>query len=118
MTAHFNRATHAAAPDPFTAYTPAGTPQTVWAYNGGITRRAVVVYARYMAEPRFEREPTLDELRLIVDYCHHYINAPCLVETDELRILRSAILFVETPHELSGWLWGCGTIGIAVLGGL
>jgi hypothetical protein len=144
---HFNRATHAdpyrngnGNGDPFTAYTAAfscfaaedplstdpgraanmktGTPQTVWSYNGGLTRAAVVVYARYMREPRFEREPTADELRLIVDYCAHYIHAPCLVETDELRLLRLAIVRVTTPEQLAGWLWGCSTIGIAVLGGL
>jgi hypothetical protein len=105
---------------PYTTYTSAGTPQTVWVYNGGRTRSAIVVYACYLRDPLYEREPTSDEIRLIVDYCEYWINAPCLVyPADELRLLRLAILRVQTAEQLSGWLWGCSSIGLGnVLGGL
>lgn len=101
-------------------YTDQGTPQTVWAYNGGRTRHAIVVYACYIRDPRFEREPTADEIRLIVDYCDYWINAPCLVyPADEIRLLRLSILRVQTAEQLAGWLWGCSSIGLGnVLGGL
>jgi hypothetical protein len=100
------------------AYTEAGTPQTVWAYNGGSTRRAAVVYACHMRDPMYEREPAPDELRLIVEYCEHFINAPCWVfPADEIRLLRLSILRVRTTEQLTGWLWLCGEIGLGpVLG--
>jgi len=98
--------------DLYQPYTAAGTPQSVWAYNGGITRHAVVVYACYIRDPRFEREPTPDEIRTIVEYCHHWIHAPILSQPrDELHLLRLAILRVTTAEQLAGWLWGCEQVG-------
>jgi hypothetical protein len=106
--------------DLYQPYTSAGTPVTVWSYNGGRTRHAVVVYACYIRDPRFEREPTPDEIRLIVDYCDYWINAPLLVQPrDELHLLRLAIVRVTTAEQLAGWLWGCSSIGLGnVLGGI
>lgn len=104
--------------DIYRAYTEAGTPQHFFAYNGGAARTAVRVYARYMGDPMFEREPTPDEIRTIAAYCEYFINAPCWVyPADEIRLLRLSILRVETASQLTGWLWGCHTIGIGpVLG--
>lgn len=104
--------------DLYRAYTAAGTPETLRAYNGGITRHAVVVYSCYMRDPLYEREPTGAELRLIVDYCAYFIQAPCwVIPAAEIAILRRALLWVETPQELAGWLWGCSQNGIGpVLG--
>jgi hypothetical protein len=105
--------------DLYQPYTDAGTPQTVWAYNGGRTRHAIVVYACYIRDPRFEREPTADEIRLIVEYCAYFIHAPCLFVSDELCALRETIVYVETAEQLAGWLWGCASLGLGnVLGGL
>jgi hypothetical protein len=106
-------------PDLYAPYTAHGTPQSVWAYNGGSTRHAVVVYACYMRDPMYEPEPTPDEMRLIVEYCDYWIHAPLLVQPrDELHLLRLAILRVQTAEQLAGWLWGCASIGLGnVLGG-
>jgi hypothetical protein len=106
--------------DLYAPYTASGTPQSVWAYNGGATRHAVVVYACYMRDPRFEREPTPDEIRTIAEYCAYFISAPILSQPrDELHLLRLAILRVQTAEQLAGWLWGCEQIGLGnVLGGL
>ncbi len=98
--------------DLYQPYTAAGTPQTVWLYNGGRTRAAVVVYACYIRDPLYEREPSADEIRLLVEYCHHWINAPLLVQPrHELRELRLAILRVTTAEQLAAWLWGCEQAG-------
>lgn len=106
--------------DLFAGYTRAGTPQSVWAYNGGVTRHAIVVYACYIRDPLYEREPAPDEIRLIVEYCAYWINAPCLIfPADEIRLLRLAIQRVQTTEQLTGWLWGCSQVGLGnVLGGL
>jgi hypothetical protein len=109
--------------DLYQPYTAAGTPQTVWSYDslprgakargGGRTRHAIVVYACYIRDPLYEREPTADEVRQIVEYCDYWINAPCLVyPADELSLLRLSILRVTTAEQLAGWLWACGTIGL------
>jgi hypothetical protein len=105
--------------DLYAPYTSSGTPQTVWAYNGGNTRRAVVVYACYIRDPMYEREPTAAEMRLLVEYCSYWINAPILVQPrHELRELRLAIVRVTTAEQLANWLEGVAGIGLGnVLGG-
>jgi len=95
----------------YQAYTDAGTPETVWSYNGGITRRAVVVYVCHMRDPIYERAPSPRELRLLADYCDYWINAPCFVmPADEIRILRLSVLRVRTVEQLTGWLWCCQSV--------
>ena len=101
-------------------YTDAGTPYSSWVYNGGATREDIVVYARYMRDPMTEREPSAAEIRRIAEFCAYWIHAPCwTMPADELRLLRLAILRVQTAEQLAGWLWGCASIGLgSVLGGL
>jgi hypothetical protein len=65
-------------------------------------------------------------MRTIAAYCEYFIGAPCWIyPAEEIRLLRLAILRVAIPPcgsgqalaQLTGWLWGCHTIGIGpVLG--
>jgi len=90
-----------------------GLPLHYWGHRDGATRAAILVYVRHMADPRFEPEPTADELRLVVEYCAYFINAPCWKwPKHELGMLRASIEHVKTAHELATWLWGCSSIGI------
>jgi hypothetical protein len=90
-----------------------GLPLHSMGHHGGRTKDAILVYVRHMADSRFEPEPTADELRLVVEYCAYFINAPCWKwPAHELKMLRASIEHVKTPHELATWLWGCGEIGI------
>lgn len=106
--------------DLYQPYTAAGTPRSSFTYNGGLTRRAILVYVRYINDPLTEREPDDAELRLLAEYCAYWIHAPCLVyPADELRLLRLSILRVTSAEQLAGWLWGVSSIGLGnVLGGI
>lgn len=94
-------------------YGSAGLPLHYSAHLGDPTWRAVLAYKRYIADPILEREPPADELRLVVEYCAYFLNAPCwLMPVEELALLRASIVHVKTAHELANWLWGCVQIGI------
>jgi hypothetical protein len=107
------------AADLYAPYTAAGTPRSSFTYNGGATRRAYLVYVRYINDPLTERAPTADEIRTLAEYCEYWIGAPCWVfPADDLRLLRLSILRVTTAEQLAGWLWGVASIGLGnVLGG-
>jgi hypothetical protein len=93
------------------SYGELGLPTTY--YRQESTRAAILVYVRHMADPRFEPAPTAAELRLVVEYCAYFINAPCWkYPARELRMLRASIEHVKSAHELATWLWGCVQIGI------
>jgi hypothetical protein len=97
-----------------------GTPQSYLAYNGGVTRPALLIFRCYMQEPILERPPTIDEMRLLCEYCAYWINQPGLIFPPEvLAVLRYEIERIKTPYELAVWRDGCKkAFGLEPLGGL
>jgi hypothetical protein len=98
-------------PDLYTRY---GIPLTAHAY--GPTRAAIAAYIAYRDDPIFAPAPTDAQVRLIAQYCQHYIAAPLFTcPADELRRLRREVDHIRTVRELADWLWDCRRIGIEPL---
>jgi hypothetical protein len=93
-----------------------GAPYSCLSYNGGVCSYAIRVTLRHLAEPIMERAPTSAELRLVCEYCHYYIEAPCFVtHKADLAMLRKQIEHVRSVQELERWLYECAGIGIEPL---
>jgi hypothetical protein len=96
-----NRATHA---DPF-----AGLCQRN-------TDTAIAAFTAYRADPIMEPRPTLQQIRLVAQYCEEYIWSPSYCyPTEELADLRRRVAYIATLRDLADWLWDCRRIGIEPL---
>src|SRR3954467_7623402 len=99
-------------PNLYTRYAPPGLPPLT-AHVTGPPRAAIAAYQAYCADPIFQPAPTLDEVRLVAQYCQEFVNAPLFTNpADELRQLRAAVVQIRTVKELADWLWDCRAIGI------
>jgi hypothetical protein len=97
-------------------YGKAGLPLHYEGHLGGATQAAILTYRRYIAEPIMQPAPSLDELRLVLEYCAYFVRAPAWTwPKDELALLRASIEHVKTAQELSDWLRRCKRIGIEPL---
>lgn len=102
-------------PDLYTHY---GLPLTAHVYEP--TRSAIAAYIAHRDDPIFVREPDAAQVRLVAEYCQHYINARepfghFTYPADELADLRIRVTRIRTVGELAGWLWDCRRIGIEPL---
>lgn len=83
------------------------------AHVTGPAGAAIAAYKAYCADPIFAPAPTPAEVRLIAEYCEHYISSSLLTyPADELRQLRQAVVQIRTVKQLADWLWDCRRIGI------
>jgi hypothetical protein len=97
-----NRVTHATIPLIADAYAP--------------TQAAIAAYIAYRDDPVMEPAPTDAQVRLVAQYCQHYISAPLFTyPADELRRLRWEVEHIRTADDLARWLWDCRRIGIEPL---
>jgi hypothetical protein len=95
-------------PDLFARY---GLPLTAHVY--GPAAAAIAAYKAYRADPIFAPEPTAAQVRLVAEYCEHYISSSLFTyPADELAQVRAAIVQIRTLRELADWLWDCRRIGI------
>jgi hypothetical protein len=82
----------------------------------GPTRAAIAAYIAFRDDPVMEPAPTPDQVRLVAQYCQHYIQAPMFTcPAYELAQLRDAVMYIRTVQELADWLWDCRRIGIEPL---
>jgi hypothetical protein len=97
-----NRATHATLP--------------LAAHTDAPTRCAIAAYLAYTADPVMEPRPTLQQVRLVAQYCEEYIWSPDFAYVSpELAELRRRVEHICTLRELADWLWDCRAIGIEPL---
>jgi hypothetical protein len=102
----------------FSPYYPSGLPCGYRTFDGGVVRRAVLLYARYMHDPFYEPIPSRAQMRLLCEYCCYFIHAPCYDRAFPQEIichLRTQIEYVKLPHELANWLAGAAEIGVRPL---
>jgi hypothetical protein len=88
-------------PDLYTRY---GLPTTAHVY--GPTRAAIAAYRAWRNDPIFVPPPTLDQVRLLAEYCQDFIGE-YTYPLDELKELRQRVLLIKTLTELADWLWDC-----------
>ena len=78
----------------------------------GKLKDAVELYINYSVYKRTYPYPTQEQLKLVVDYLTHHINAPCWSDSPELQSLRSSVKELKTVEDISSWLMDCVQIGL------
>jgi hypothetical protein len=100
-------------PDLYTRY---GLPSTAQEPNGSPLRAAIAAFRAWSHDPIFVPLPTVEQVRLLAEYCQDYIRAPVFTyPAQELAVLRAMVVQIRTVRQLADWLWECRRIGIEPL---
>jgi hypothetical protein len=70
------------------------------------TDAAIAAYRAWSADPLFVPPPTVEQVRLVAEYCQDYINERTF-PADTITYLRRRVAYIKTLDDLADWLWDC-----------
>ena len=70
------------------------------------TDAAIAAYRAWSADRMFVPPPTLDQVRLVAEYCQEYIHQYSYPLV-EMRELRRRVVLIRTATALANWLADC-----------